>query len=303
MTTPAASADIRGRKWGLFGDGRAPIVVMSPTAEMTPQVWRTWLNQYELIVADPNWDGTHTPLQAEWLPQVRTLAELNSERGLVSTFWLEGDNDGADAGSIFDGWDELTEGTQRVFDELAGLPGRKILGISYDVHERRKQSQVDRWLGWCGNNRPPGWLFCARALPNIRYGGDVAAWEDHLPNLSTMDAILVEEIKRSGKRPVWNTERQRARNNGKGKDTTQSEMPGLIRIARRRNVGLIMGIQGPAGGVSDFGSIAPDDPERFREALLAGRAAPPPPPPPGDHKQKALAFLDAARAEIELMSS
>ena len=296
-------AMIRGARWPMFKDGHAPILFMSPTAEMSGTVWRKWLDRYDRTVLEPGVDGTHTPLQAEWRGEVKRLARLNAEHGKVSAFWLEGDNDGDDAGSTFDGWDALTEGTQRLFDELSDVPGSKILGISYDVHERQKQHEVDRWLGWCGLHRPDKWLFCARALPNTRYGGDVASWEDHLPTLDTMDAILVAEILRSHhpngqKKAVWNTERNRARNNGEGKDTTEDQMPAMIRIARQRNVGLIMGIQGQEGGVSDYGTAAPQRPEEFRVALGADSPEDPPKDPPKDHRALALSKLTEAEAEI-----
>ena len=288
--------EVKGHNWPLFEDGRAPIVVMSPTAQMSRAVWRAWLKQYVPIVVEPGWDGTHTPLQARWRAEIKTLAKRNAARGLVSTFWLEGDNDGDDAGSTFPSWDKLIAGTQRVFDELSDVPGWKILGIGYDVQERGVQGEVNRWLGWCGENRPEGWLFCARALPDRNYGGDVAAWEDHLPTLDMMDAVLLGEIRRSGKRPVWNTERNRAQDGGRGKHTTEENMPTMIRIARARNVGLIMGIQGPAGRVSDFGSTHAAWPAEFRAALLRGD--PEPGPEPGPKPGEWVALNDAELAEL-----
>ncbi|KKL47222.1 hypothetical protein LCGC14_2337700 [marine sediment metagenome] len=252
--------------WPCFEDGRAPIVVMSPTAAMSPTLWKAWLHDYVPTVIAPGWDGTHTPLQGKWKGKVQALARKNGLNGLVTSLWLFGDEQ---SGSTLSNWAERRGFTRMVVNKLRDTPGWKIVGLGYDIQEWATEKEVQNWYDFCRSLNAPRFLFGARAVPGVTYAGDFAAHEDQVKSLALMGGILKDEISRSGGRPLWNSERFRVRGSppSKDKDWWEKDIPGGIRRLRRNDVGAIFGM---GENVSDVGSNPPQSrasAARIRKAL------------------------------------
>jgi hypothetical protein len=270
-TQPPYDGD-KGADWYWRG-GKAPIVVMTPTGEMSDAVWDLWINRYQEIVLDPGWDGTHTPLQGVvendyfW-----EMAHMNQEHGLITAVWIT---------DQVAGYEETKAATTDFILRLEeeGLEHWVIIGPTYDVQEYWSTDEVNEWVDYVESIAPYFVLIGARALPDREYKGDYEAYEDHVPNLSDLPHVLDSEIARSEGDPIWNTERFRVRNSGAGKDWVEVDFGPAIEVLREKNVGAIFGIQEPRGSVSDYGSGPPTSIEslnRIREALTGDEQVPEP---------------------------
>jgi hypothetical protein len=241
--------------------GPAPIVVMTPTGEMSDRVWDDWLSRYRTIVREPGWDGTHTSLNGEWNRNIRRLIRKNHRRGKHTTLWLvREDQKPARARAML----------ERLVSYLDRIEhGWIVIGPTWDVYQADSwdDAAVNEWVAWAQERVNDKVLVGARALPDQDFDGDVKAWEEHVPELAAMETVLAAAVARSDGLPVWNTERFRVRNGGQGKDWVEADIPAGIRKLRAFNVGAIFGIQDERGRVNDYGSGVPRNPDAIRKAL------------------------------------
>jgi len=258
-----------GRDWPYEVDGApvAPVLVSTPTGEMSAATHRDWIDRiYPQAVLRAKTDGTNTPWMGMWRPEWAELISLNHTHGKVTWIWLVTEDGGSPQLAL-----DLLD---RLIAHLDTVPhGLIVVEPTWDVFQARgfeDEATVNNWLraarAHVGSRK--NILVGARARPQDDYSdGDFRCWEDHIDEPGDIEQVFLEEIARAPDELTANTERFRARLGGADKEWLEADFPRLCRLSRQHRVAIVIAVEDGRGNVSDYGTGFFSDPDAIAQAL------------------------------------